>query len=135
MSVDPQRLKELFLSAAEIESPAERAAFLERECGEDAELRRKLEALLHAHEDSGSFLAPAPAVDPAPASDESTPVGSSDAAGDVIGPYKLLQKLGEGGMGAVWVAEQHQPVKRRVAFGMTSAGNPNDCGASISSQG
>jgi serine/threonine protein kinase/Tfp pilus assembly protein PilF len=122
MTVDPRRLKELFLSAAEIESPAERAAFLERECGADAELRRKLEAVLHAHDDSGGFLAPAPTVDSEPVNDESTPPGSSDAAGDIIGPYKLLQKLGEGGMGAVWVAEQHQPVKRRVALKLIKPG-------------
>jgi serine/threonine protein kinase/tetratricopeptide (TPR) repeat protein len=122
MALDPQRLKELFLRAAEIESPAERAAYLERECGNDAELRRKLEALLHAHDDSDSFLAPGPTSDPTPTGDEQPHAESSDAAGDVIGPYKLLQKLGEGGMGAVWVAEQHQPVKRRVALKLIKPG-------------
>ncbi len=122
MALDPQRLKELFLSAAEIESPADRAAFLERECGNDTELRCKLEALLHAHDHSGSFLAPGPTSDPTPTGDEQPHAESSDAPGDVIGPFKLLQKLGEGGMGAVWVAEQRQPVKRRVALKLIKPG-------------
>jgi serine/threonine protein kinase/tetratricopeptide (TPR) repeat protein len=122
MSIDPQRLKELFLTAAEIEAPAERAAFLDRECGQDAELRRKLEALLHAHDDSGGFLKPGPTSDPTPTGDEAPHAETSDAPGDVIGPYKLLQKLGEGGMGTVWVAEQQQPVKRRVALKLIKPG-------------
>jgi serine/threonine protein kinase/tetratricopeptide (TPR) repeat protein len=120
MTVDPRRLKELFLAAAELASAAERAAFLDQQCGTDAELRRRLEALLRAHDDSGGFLAAAqpdlgPTVDPAPRE-----VG--EAVGTRIGPYKLLQKLGEGGMGAVWVAEQHQPVQRRVALKVIKAG-------------
>src|SRR5579883_620457 len=122
MSVDPQRLKELFLNAAEIKTPAERAAFLERECGDDAELRRKLEALLHAHDDSGSFLASSPTSDHLSDEDVITQEKGSEMVGDAIGPYKLLQKLGEGGMGAVWVAEQHQPVKRRVALKLIKPG-------------
>src|SRR5579883_932431 len=122
MSVDPQRLKELFLNAAEIKTPAERAAFLERECGDDAELRRKLEVLLHAHDDSGSFLASSPTSDHLSDEDVITQEKGSEMVGDAIGPYKLLQKLGEGGMGAVWVAEQHQPVKRRVALKLIKPG-------------
>jgi serine/threonine protein kinase/tetratricopeptide (TPR) repeat protein len=120
MTVDPQRLKELFLAAADMASTAERAAFLDQQCGPDAELRQRLEALLRAHDDSGGFLAAAQpdlglTVDPAPRE-----VG--EVVGTRIGPYKLLQKLGEGGMGAVWVAEQHQPVQRRVALKVIKAG-------------
>src|SRR5262245_60845855 len=122
MCVDPQRLKAIFLSAAEIESPAERAAFLQRECGNDAELRRKLEALLHAHDDSGSFLASTPTSDHQSDESANTQEKGGEMVGDVIGPYKLLQKLGEGGMGAVWVAEQHEPVKRRVALKVIKPG-------------
>jgi serine/threonine protein kinase len=122
MAIDPQRLKELFLAAAEIGSPAERAAFLDRECGSDAELRQRLGALLQAHDDSGGFLAQ-PAGDPRatvdPASSEAE---AADKVGSVLGPYKLLQKLGEGGMGSVWVAEQQQPVKRRVALKVIKPG-------------
>jgi serine/threonine protein kinase/Tfp pilus assembly protein PilF len=122
MALDPQRLKELFLSAAEITSPSERAAFLERECGDNAELRRKVEALLHAHDDSGGFLAPAPTGDRIPDEDASEHAQGGETVGDVIGPYKLLQKLGEGGMGSVWIAEQHQPVQRRVALKLIKPG-------------
>jgi serine/threonine protein kinase len=122
MTVDPKRLKELFLRAAEITSPSERAAFLERECGNDAELRRQLDVLLQAHDDSGGLLASTPTSDPKPTGEESAPASGGETVGDVIGPYKLLQKLGEGGMGAVWVSEQQQPVKRRVALKLIKPG-------------
>jgi serine/threonine protein kinase len=122
MALDPQRLKELFLHAAEIESPADRAAFLDRECDDGSELRRKLEALLHAHDDSGGFLALAPTVDPAPADANSTRDLGGETVGDVIGPYKLLQLIGEGGMGAVFFAEQTRPVQRKVALKIIKPG-------------
>jgi serine/threonine protein kinase len=128
MPVDARRLKELFVVASEL-PPAERAAWLDRECGGDAELRQRLEGLLRAHDDSGGFLAQPATVDPAPGNADS-PVslrgkGAGDegeAIGTRIGPYKLLQKLGEGGMGTVWVAEQSEPVKRRVALKLIKAG-------------
>jgi serine/threonine protein kinase len=122
MTVDPQRLKELFLSAGEITAPAERAAFLQRECGDDAEIRRRLEVLLHAHDDSGGFLASAPTVDPTPASDADAHGEGGDTAGAVIGPYKLLQQIGEGGMGTVFLAEQSKPVQRKVALKIIKPG-------------
>jgi serine/threonine protein kinase/tetratricopeptide (TPR) repeat protein len=121
MNVDPQRLKALFVSAAEISSPTERAALLERECGNDAELRRRLDVLLHAHDDSGGFLASVPTVDPAPARDDGA-LGGGEAAGSVIGPYKLLQQIGEGGMGVVFLAEQTKPVQRKVALKILKPG-------------
>jgi serine/threonine protein kinase len=116
MPIDPQRLKELFLAAADL-PPDERAALLDRACGADPELRQRALALLRAHDDSAGMLArPAPGVttDAAPA--------ESEAVGTAVGPYTLLQKLGEGGMGTVWVAEQHQPVKRRVALKLIKPG-------------
>ena len=122
MTVDPQRLKELFLSAAEIKTPAERAAFLEHECDDDAELRRKLEALLHAHDDSGSFLASTPTSDHIPGEGASAQEKSGEMIGDVIGPYKLLQRIGEGGMGTVYLAEQTKPVQRKVALKIIKPG-------------
>jgi WD40 repeat protein/serine/threonine protein kinase len=126
MPVDPKRLKELFLAASEMPSPDERAALLERECGTDVELRRRLEVLLRAHDESGGFLAqpaeaPVATVDSAAEEVAGEPTGG-EAVGDVIGPYKLLQKLGEGGMGTVWVAEQQRPVKRRVALKVIKPG-------------
>ncbi|MFO0842572.1 MAG: tetratricopeptide repeat protein [Gemmataceae bacterium] len=109
--------KSIFGQALAIEAAAERAAFLERACGGDAGLRVEVEGLLAALAGAGDFLArPAadlgPTVDPEP----------RDNVGLQVGPYKLLQKLGEGGMGAVWVAEQHEPVKRRVALKLIKPG-------------
>jgi serine/threonine protein kinase/tetratricopeptide (TPR) repeat protein len=121
MPADPQRLKELFLAAVELPSPAERVALLDRECGADAELRLRVEALLRAHDDSAGILAGA-ASGPGPTADLPPPEPEPEVVGTCVGPYRLLQKLGEGGMGAVWVAEQHEPVRRRVALKVIKPG-------------
>jgi serine/threonine protein kinase len=131
--------RDLFIAALERDSPAEREAYLAQACGSDADLRRRVDRLLRLHADAGSFLeqpAPAPGetVDPVPGGpdgepgqvdpertrDEPSPSG--EGVGTIIGPYKLVQKLGEGGMGVVWVAEQHEPVKRRVALKVIKPG-------------
>src|SRR5262245_58095355 len=85
-----------------------RSAFLNEHCQGDADLRRRLEALLQAHDNPDPFLeapAPAPGV-----TVDAQPTG--ECPGTVIGPYKLLELIGEGGMGAVWMAQQTEPVKR-----------------------
>jgi serine/threonine protein kinase len=127
----------LFLEALEIADPAEREAYLDRACAGDADLRRQVQALLAAHERPGSFLE-RPAVNPA-GTGAYTPGAEGPAAGDspetqearaaaceapgaLIGPYKLLELIGEGGMGAVWMAEQRAPVRRRVALKVIKAG-------------
>ena len=104
-------LDSLFAAALEIASAEERAAYLDRACGGAEAVRRRVEQLLEAHDKAGGFLH-------LPATDLSLPAdaSSSEEPGTRIGAYKLLQKLGEGGMGAVWVAEQQEPVKRRVAL-------------------
>jgi serine/threonine protein kinase len=104
----------------------ERAAFLDAACGGDPDLRRRLEVLLQAHDQSGSFL-DRPAVGPAgtegyEGGEQSAAPVPAEAVGTVIGPYRLLQQLGEGGMGTVWVAEQQHPVKRRVALKVIKPG-------------
>jgi serine/threonine protein kinase/tetratricopeptide (TPR) repeat protein len=115
---NPERVQAVFIAAVENESPADRAAVLDRECGADDELRARVETLLKAHDAPGSFLesrAPemAKTVDaPAPA----------ERAGAVIGPYKLIEQIGEGGMGTVWMAQQTEPVKRLVAVKLIKAG-------------
>src|SRR4051794_1350722 len=91
---------------------AERPAFLGAACAGDQPLQRRVEALLNAHENPGSFLAEQPPT-PAVTVDE---VPVSERPGTVIGPYKLLQQIGEGGMGTVYMAEQTRPVQRKVAF-------------------
>jgi serine/threonine protein kinase len=117
MPVQPQQVKSLFLAAAD-KDPAERAAFLDEACGSDAELRRRVEQLLAAHDEPGSQpLPPGQTSDEVPASEPAEGVGTV-----VAGRYKLLQQLGEGGMGSVFLAEQTQPVKRLVALKVVKAG-------------
>jgi eukaryotic-like serine/threonine-protein kinase len=124
--VDLKRVQAIFVAATEAASAAGRVAFLDRECGTDADLRQRVDALLKAHDNPGSFL-DRPAVAPAPTLDEVPPPGRADvpaaeATGTVIGPYMLLEQLGEGGMGTVFMAEQTHPVQRKVAVKVIKAG-------------
>jgi serine/threonine protein kinase len=107
---------DIFCDALELASSAERAAYLDRACGGDADLRRRVERLLQAHAEADSFLAAGPSV--AAATTELV----ADAPGTAIGPYKLLEQIGEGGMGTVWMAQQTEPVKRLVAVKLIKAG-------------
>ena len=102
----------LFAEALEADTPQARVAYLDRACGGDNDLRARLEALLKAHGEAGGFLAGAGSA-PEPTVDVPT---RGDGPGTVIGPYKLLQEIGEGGMGAVFMAEQTEPVRRKVAL-------------------
>ena len=97
----------------------ERAAFLASACGGDAELRQKVEALLQTYEHVGDFLE----ASPQKASIEAR-VGrpTGEKAGDRIGRYKLLQQIGEGGWGVVFMAEQDEPVRRKVALKVVKPG-------------
>src|SRR5437879_1994667 len=91
----------IFAEALGRASPAERAAFLAQACGANTKLRSQVESLLLAHDRGGGILeAPLPHFDPTASPDPSDHVGS------VVGPYKLLQQIGEGGMGVVYMAEQ-----------------------------
>src|SRR5262245_21571879 len=105
----------LFAKAVGISNPAERAAFLDRECG-DPNQRREIEELLAAHQNAGSFLKKPDLT--ASYQPEVHTSGSPKA----VGPYKLLQQIGEGGMGAVYMAEQEEPVRRRVALKIIKTG-------------
>src|SRR5436305_12484337 len=135
MPADLKRVKEIFLAAVEKPGSAERQALLQKACGADEELRRQVEALLRQHEQASGFLkSPPPGVLPTADTGEraadsplAPAAGARDAAaaeavGSRIGPYKLMQKLGEGGMGTVYLAEQEEPVKRRVALKIIKAG-------------
>src|ERR1043165_3111473 len=110
--------KDVFIVAVEMPA-AERAAFVARECAADAALRERGEKLLAAHEAGGEFMG--------------QPTGRSDGGvtsiapiregpGTKIGLYKLLQQVGEGGFGVVFMAEQEQPVRRRVALKIIKLG-------------
>ncbi len=106
----------LFIEALERHDPAERAAFLDQMCAGDHALRQRLERLLQRHQQDDGFL------------ESPTPAWSAFAElicerpGSVIGPYKLLQQIGEGGFGVVYMAEQEQPVRRRVALKIIKPG-------------
>jgi len=112
-------LEEIFFAALEQHSSSARAALLDEACGDDGQLRSQLENMLAAQADAGSFL-----EQPAVAGDETALYNSplSEGPGALIGPYKLLQQIGEGGMGVVFMAEQSVPLKRLVALKIIKPG-------------
>ncbi len=115
MNTEPNREKEIFERALDLPSPAARRGFLDGACGNDAALRARVEALLQAHDLGPEFLPTDPGVTVA-----STPL--SEGPGTKIGRYKLLQQIGQGGMGVVYMAEQEEPVRRRVALKIIKLG-------------
>jgi tetratricopeptide (TPR) repeat protein len=119
MTDQPVSEKSIFLAALEKRSRAERAAYLDRVCGDNPQLRGEVEALLAAHDRLGDLPAGPCATGPAGTVDEPATVANP---GTVIGPYKLLQQIGEGGMGTVFMAEQTQPVQRKVALKVIKPG-------------
>src|SRR5215831_6617598 len=105
-------------------SPEGRGAYLQTACGGDVTLRRKVEELLKEHFSDDSLLA-GPALDGERATFklEFAPEAVPEAApAQTLGRYKLLEKIGEGGFGEVWMAEQREPVKRRVALKIIKLG-------------
>jgi serine/threonine protein kinase len=104
---------------AAIELPTEqRAAYLQAACAGDDALRQRVEDLLRAHEMAGAFMgSPAAAL-----KRETIPIKSLEQLGERIGRYKLLQQIGEGGCGVVYMAEQEEPVRRRVALKVIKLG-------------
>jgi serine/threonine protein kinase/tetratricopeptide (TPR) repeat protein len=116
MNTNLPSVETLFAEALEIPSAGERAAYLERACAGDEGLRRHVETLLEAHDRAGRFLDP-PAL--AATADRPRP---AEGPGAAVGPYKLMEQIGEGGMGAVYVAEQHHPVRRKVALKIIKPG-------------
>src|SRR5262245_7876959 len=125
-----RKAAEIFLEAREV-PPEKRTAFLAGACGKDLDLRAKVEALLKADVEAGSFMAaPSKAgarVDARP-DDAQAAAANAEAAiaperpGTQISRYKLLEQIGEGGMGTIWMAEQREPVRRRVALKIIKLG-------------
>ncbi len=136
MAADPRRVKELFGALLDLPDAQARQAFLERECAGDADLRERLEELLKAHENPASALerplatveppadAPAEKSPPGPGLGETSAYhGPGEGVGSIIaGKYKLLEALGQGGMGDVFMAQQTAPVKRLVALKLIKPG-------------
>src|SRR5262245_17334328 len=115
--------RDIFIAALQEEDPARRRAYLDGACAGQPELRRQVEDLLRLHEGAGSFLErPAAEVATGAFPDAAEPTRSGEAPGACVGPYRLLEQIGEGGMGLVFVAEQSQPVKRRVALKVIKPG-------------
>jgi serine/threonine protein kinase len=129
MAVDPQLVKSLFLVASDLNSPAERAAYLDRECAGQSDLRARVEALLSADSSPVRGLTFADETIPNAQAASAQPTSAvaphalDDAAGLLLaGKYKLLERIGEGGMGSVWLAQQSEPVKRKVAIKLIKLG-------------
>jgi serine/threonine protein kinase len=105
----------VFAEAIQIASPQERATYLEAACAGDPEQRRLLEKLVTDHFRAGDFLE-------CPVVSAAVTEGFCEQPGTMIGPYKLLEQIGEGGMGLVYVAEQQHPIRRRVALKIIKPG-------------
>jgi serine/threonine protein kinase/tetratricopeptide (TPR) repeat protein len=112
----PARTEEsIFIEALEHSAPAECAAFLDATCGDDVALRSRVEKLLCSHHTARGFLqAPLPVAEEPPA--------VAERPGSVVGHYKLIEQIGEGGFGVVFMAEQTHPVRRTVALKVLKPG-------------
>jgi serine/threonine protein kinase/WD40 repeat protein len=128
MTADPSdREQEIFSAALERDTPGERNAYIDGACGADHEMRARVAALLRANDLAGDFLPMDDLTEPPSASTQGfgRDIGEAAAAqkpGDWIGPYKLREKVGEGGCGVVYVAEQEKPIRRRVALKVIKLG-------------
>src|SRR5262245_31707043 len=122
MSQPPLECDDIYFAALEL-SPDARTAYLDEACREHPELRRRVEKLLAAQSKLGSFLQQ-PAIQALndPLAPTLTSPTITERPGTLIGPYKLLQEIGAGGMGTVFMAEQTAPVKRTVALKVIKPG-------------
>jgi serine/threonine-protein kinase len=123
MNADPNPAKAIFLEAVERHAPEQWRAFLDRACAGQPDLRGRVEMLLQAHREVGTaqHCDLAEDTDPGPLATAAEPP-VREQPGEVIGPYKLLEQIGEGGFGIVFMAEQTQPVRRKVALKVLKPG-------------
>src|SRR5262245_32560279 len=123
MNADSNPAKMIFLEAVEGHAPDQWPAFVEQACTGQSDVRDRVEELLAAHREVGTarHRESAEGADPGPvATVDGPPV--HEQPGAVIGPYKLLEQIGEGGFGVVFLAEQTQPVRRKVALKILKPG-------------
>ena len=130
MPAETRVIREILIQARGLSNADERAAYLALACGDDADLRHRVEAFLRASEAS-DLTSDAPA-DPEPTrtaayDPAALPLTAAHDAGPVVGTtiagrYRLIEEIGEGGMGTVWLAQQTEPVKRLVAVKLIKAG-------------
>ena len=116
MNASAKKAREIFIAAVKLASD-QWDTYLGETCGDDEELRCRVKNLLVAHREAGSFL-----ESPAPDLIATVDLPITERPGTVIGPYKLLQQIGEGGMGTVFMAEQTHPVQRKVALKIIKPG-------------
>jgi len=138
MATETPAIDTIFCAAVEIGAPEQRAAYIAQACGHDDDLRARVEKLVDAHLRAGSFLE-APAAELRALTQSGSPVLRGEGKGErgvatidepaiterpgtVIGPYKLLEQIGEGGFGVVFMAEQTHPVRRKVALKVLKPG-------------
>ena len=113
------RANEVFAEAISIENTACRKRFLDENCGDDGLLRQHVDSLLEVHDHNPGFLDNPIVSQPEP---PLTKVSALEHPGDSIGPYRLLQQIGEGGFGVVYMADQKQPIRRKVAIKVIKPG-------------
>src|SRR4051812_14645959 len=113
MNEDKRQLMSIVGEAVEHSSPESRAAFLDQACTGDAGRRARVEALLRAYQAAGNFLQGNPVTLDEPV---------VERPGTVMGRYKLIEQIGEGGFGVVFMAEQREPVRRKVAVKILKPG-------------
>ncbi len=131
MDAANERAEEIFCAALELKEPAARRTYLDQACAGDAQLRAAVERMLAAHTDAERFFSegsPATRFVQAATCGSGSHKGADailyteEKTGTRIGPYKLLQQIGEGGCGSVYMAEQESPVRRRVALKIIKLG-------------
>ena len=116
MAIDFAKARDIFNVAVDKPDSAEKRSYLDAACGADTELRQHVDRLLGAHEQSASFL------DQGAVATLAAESLASEARGTIIGPYKLLEQIGEGGFGVVFLAEQATPIRRKVALKIVKPG-------------
>jgi serine/threonine protein kinase len=120
-----EKQREIFNAALEIADDAERVAMMDRACSDDPQLRASVEELLASHAKAETFFSECTVVITSTAEEVLASDGgetTDDAVGSTIGPYKLRHRIGEGGYGVVYMAEQDEPVRRRVALKIIKLG-------------